>query len=118
MTEKFKQYVELKNKIKELEGLASKLSAEIKDSVNGKINIDGYVLSKKSKTTYAIKEGIDQDFIALQYPQVATSVLKIDAKELYKIANDPDSLVNETTITYLELREDKKKESGEIDLDI
>jgi len=38
-------------------------------------------------------------------------VLKIDAKELYKIANDPDSLVNETTITYLELREDKKKES-------
>jgi len=40
--------------------------------------------------------------LAARYPDLVD--IKINAKELYKIADDPDRIINENIVTYLEVK--------------
>jgi hypothetical protein len=41
--------------------------------------------------------------------------MKVDGKELYRIAENANDMVDKTVSEYLEIREDKKKGGEEID---
>ena len=108
--EKVKQYVSLKLKMKEMEKAVKFLEKEIKDSITKKIIIDGYALSKKTKTTYSVKEDVDVNDLAKTYPQACEISVKVDAKHIYSIAQDPSSIIDEKVTEYLELRESKEND--------
>lgn len=136
--DKIKQYVEIKKQIRDLENALKFLEWEIKDDINGKVEVDGFVLSKKSRITYSLKSGIDMavirqqypgickvtygidpqkldvEIIKQQYPEAYYEKVDVEAKKLYEVAADPKSLVDEKSVTYLEVKEMKEKT---IDLD-
>jgi hypothetical protein len=69
------------------------------------VSVGTFTLAKREKLTYTLKPGIDTQQIAELYP-VAVEV-KINAKNLYKIADEPDDYVSKTTSEYLEVRSSK-----------
>lgn len=133
MNEKIKQYVEIKKQIRELENALKFLEWEIKDKLENKVEVDGFMLSKKSRITYSLKPDIDMlvirqqypgickvtygidpqkldvEIIKQQYPEAYYEKVDVEAKKLYEVAADPKSLVDEKTVTYLEVKERKKK---------
>ncbi|MCI0500338.1 MAG: hypothetical protein L0Y61_01150 [Epsilonproteobacteria bacterium] len=96
------------------------------------------MLSKKSRITYSLKPDIDMavirqqypgickvtygidpqkldvEIIKQQYPEAYYEKVDVEAKKLYEVAADPKSLVDEKTVTYLEVKEMKEKK---VDLD-
>lgn len=138
MDQKIAQYITLKNQIKEMEKVLKNLEWEIKDWITGKVVHDGYVLSKKNRTSYVLKPGVDlagirarypgickvtqsidtskldMEVIKQEYPEAYVENISVEAKELYKVAEDPKALVDEKVVEYLEVRE-AKNEEPEID---
>jgi predicted phage-related endonuclease len=113
MNEKLQKIIDIKSKIELLEAEMKNLQEEVKDEIKDKVSYGGYVFSKRSKTTYTIKKEVDVSVLAKEYPELAT--VKIDAKELYKCAENPDSLVDTKVSEYIEMRADKK---NGLDIDI
>lgn len=113
MEEKLQKIIDLKTKIEVLEGQIKDLQEEVKEEIKDKVSYGWYVFSKRSKTTYTIKKEIDVNVLAQEYPELAS--VKIDAKELYKCAENPDSLVDTKVSEYIEMRADKK---NGLDIDI
>lgn len=113
MNEKLQKIIDIKSKIELLEAEMKNLQEEVKDEIKDKVSYGGYVFSKRSKTTYTIKKEIDVNVLAQEYPELAT--VKIDAKELYKCAENPDSLIDTKVSEYIEMRADKK---NGLDIDI
>ena len=68
------------------------------------------ILNKYAKE---YKKEIDVNVLAQEYPELAS--VKIDAKELYKCAENPDSLIDTKVSEYIEMRADKK---NGLDIDI
>jgi hypothetical protein len=58
-------------------------------------------------------EGVDIGMIATQFPTCVS--LKCDAKELYKICDNPHDMVDKKTVEYLELKEEKSPSTPEIE---
>lgn len=136
--DKIKQYVEIKKQIRDLENALKFLEWEIKDNLKEKVEVDGFMLSKKSRITYSLKPDIDMavirqqypgickvtygidpqkldvEIIKQQYPEAYYEKVDVEAKKLYEVAADPKSLVDEKTVTYLEVKEMKEKK---VDLD-
>jgi len=134
MDEKIKQYITIKTQMKEMEKMLKTLEWEIKDGINGKIIQDGYVLSKKNRTSYVLKPGINLvdirtrypgickttesvdmtkiniEEIKTAYPEAYVETISVDAKQLYTVAEDPKALVDEKVVEYLEVRESKNEE--------
>lgn len=106
MEEKLQKIIDLKSKAEIIENQIKELQDEIKDEIKDKVTYGWYVFSKRSKTTYTIKKEIDVNVLAQEYPELAS--VKIDAKELYKCAENPDSLVDTKVSEYIEMRADKK----------
>lgn len=106
MEEKLQKIIDLKNKAEIIENQIKELQDEVKDEIKDKVTYGWYVFSKRSKTTYTIKKEIDVNVLAQEYPELAS--VKIDAKELYKCAENPDSLVDTKVSEYIEMRADKK----------
>ncbi len=139
MNENIKQYVEIKKKIRELENALSFLEPLVKEELEDKIEIGGFVLSKKSRDSYSLKKDADLKAIKEKYPKICTVTsgidstkidieivkqqfpdayyenISVDAKLLYTIAEDPKSVVDEKTTTYLETREVKEKKAEDLD---
>lgn len=113
MEEKLQKIIDLKNKAEIIENQIKELQDEVKDEIKDKVTYGWYVFSKRSKTTYTIKKEIDVNVLAQEYPELAS--VKIDAKELYKCAENPDSLVDTKVSEYIEMRADKK---NGLDIDI
>jgi len=55
MNEKITQYIQLKIKVREMEAAIKFLEGEIKNEITEKVECEGYILSKKSRTTYVMK---------------------------------------------------------------
>lgn len=128
------QYVALKTKQREIEQALKVLESQIKESLVGKVEVGNYILSKKNRTSYVLKQWIDMDAVKARYPWICETVYWIDpnkldiniikesfpeayyekitveAKELYKVAENPTSLVEEKITEYLEVKENKSKE--------
>lgn len=113
MNEKLQKIIDIRSKIEVLENQMKELQDEIKDEIKDKVTYGWYVFSKRSKTTYTIKKEVDVSVLAKEYPELAS--VKIDAKELYKCAENPDSLVDTKVSEYIEMRADKK---NGLDIDI
>lgn len=133
MDEKIKQYVEIKKRIRDLENALKFLELEIKDKLENKVEVDWFILSKKSRVSYSLKQDIDMatirqqypgickvtygidpqkldvEIIKQQYPEAYYEKIDVEAKKLYEVAVNPKSLVDEKTVTYLEVKEIKQK---------
>ena len=105
MEEKLQKIIDLKNKAEIIENQIKELQDEVKDEIKDKVTYGWYVFSKRSKTTYTIKKEIDVNVLAQEYPELAS--VKIDAKELYKCAENPDSLVDTKVSEYIEMRAER-----------
>lgn len=106
-------YVKIKRQIKELEAVAKEMETDVKAELQGKEEVGEFVLQKKSRITYKVKEGVDIGDISTKYPTAVST--KVDAKELYKIAVNPEELVDEKVTEYLEVKQNKKKGDDDID---
>ena len=113
MNETLQKIIDIKSKIEILENQMKELQDEVKDEIKDKVVYGWYVFSKRSKTTYTIKKEVDVNVLAKEYPELAS--VKIDAKELYKCAENPDSLIDTKVSEYIEMRADKK---NGLDIDI
>lgn len=116
LDKKLEEFVLYKNQIKELEAKAKTIQDEIKGLVKSKTEVWEYVVSKRSRLSYSLKEWIDLEYLREKYPSAIS--MKVDAKEIYRIAENPDDLVSESVSEYLEVRKNNNPETGEIDLDI
>ena len=116
--EKLIKYAEINSHIKRLTDAKKQLSKEIleeKSEFKETIGDNNFYTVKR--TTYELKEDIDQSTIAKTYPDA----IIIDAKKLYKIAEKPYELIKENVTVSLTARgiskkqkEDKKKKDQEI----
>ena len=128
MNEKITQYIQLKIKVREMEAAIKSLEGEIKNEITEKVECEGYILSKKLRTTYVMKPWVDLQAIKARYPGICTTICWIDptkidveivkaqfpeayyenitveAKTLYTVAENPKSLVDEKIVTYLEVK--------------
>jgi len=133
MESKIRDYIEYKAKVKELTKLIKDLEVEIKDSIVGKIQHNWYILTKKEKTTYVLKDDVDMEKISSRYPWICNTIHWIDdskldievikeqypdayyekttvnAKDLYGVAENPNDLVEIKTTEYLNMIASKKK---------
>lgn len=110
MTNKIEKYIELKVQLNQLKEVVEALGEEIKADVKWNIKHKWYVLSKKSKQTFALKDTVSIDDIEKEYPEIIEK--KVNAKELYKIALLPESLVDIKETIYLNVWVDKNTGSG------
>jgi len=108
MEQKIRQFCELKLKAAEIKTALEFLEEEIKDSITKPVMFDWYVLNKRSRTNYKLREGVDLEMIEREYPSCVSK--RYDAKEAYKLSDNPTEIVNKTISEYLELKSSKKKE--------
>lgn len=119
---KQQQYVALSIKKKQIEEqmkqLADEIQKEMKDKevvtmpmidANGNKFEKNYNLTKVARTTYKVKETVDTDAVYKVYPSACT--VKVDAKMLYKIAAEPDTMVEVVIAEHLQVKEEKVKET-------
>lgn len=99
MDKKLAAYVALKVKEKALKDEIEKLGAEIKDDVRWSVQVGEWMLSKREKVTYKIKEWIDIWYIEEKFPIVIKK--EIIAKELYRLSDSPTDFVDKNITEYL-----------------
>lgn len=104
---KLQQYVQLNTQIKELKVFMDALGKEIMSDFSGKETIGEYVLAKREKFTYSLKPDIDVKELSALFPTAI--VIKVDAKEVYRISDEPDQFVDKKLTEYLDLRKGKDK---------
>lgn len=113
MEEKIKQYLQLKLKMKDLENAVKFLETEIRDEIKDSIKMDWYVIAKRNRINYSVKEWIDVAMIAKEYPNCVS--IKVDWKELYRVAENAHDMIDKKISEYLEVRIDKNKDDEEIE---
>ena len=109
---KIEQYVKINQQIKELKLYMESLGKEIIDEITDKVSVGTFTLAKREKFVYTLKPDMDVKQIAEIYP--ATVEIKINAKNLYKICDEPEQYVKKSITSYLEVR-NSKEDVTEID---
>jgi len=100
---KYKELIEKKTKLKQLQAEVKELETELLNEWVEKEQVDNYVINKVVRLSYKLKQWVDEQKIAEEYPEATT--IKIDVKELVKLW--VEKYLEEKETAYLQVKEIK-----------